>query len=178
MFDLTQICVFRCLCYIFTITANRKKFDHRAKIGIFLDFKPNTQIYIVYDLWYHGISVVRNVILYEVEFPYTKFFEENKNPSLISLPIHRNNQTTYVIDFMEINTKMETINNHNIIEIEVDNTKHESIIDQTVLKIFTRDRVTLAYFHDFSTTLASCNSKVRYPIKSFISLVRLFIGFK
>jgi len=32
-----------------TITANRKKFDTRANVEVFLGFKPHTKGYIVYD---------------------------------------------------------------------------------------------------------------------------------
>jgi len=49
-FDIEQLHVFGCLCYVQTLTSGRKKFDLRAKAGIFCGFRQNTKGYIVYDI--------------------------------------------------------------------------------------------------------------------------------
>jgi len=62
MFDLTKIHIFSCLCYISTIIANRKMVDLHVKARIFLEFKPQIESCVVYDLQSHSISVYGNVM--------------------------------------------------------------------------------------------------------------------
>jgi len=60
--DLSHVRLFGCLCYNNTLTANRRKLDLSADIGVFLGFKINTKGYVVYNLKTHDITVSRNVV--------------------------------------------------------------------------------------------------------------------
>jgi len=45
--DISNLCIFGCLCFASTIENNRNKHDPRAKRCIFLGFKAGTKCYIV-----------------------------------------------------------------------------------------------------------------------------------
>ena len=62
--------VFRCMCYVTPITQNKTKLDPRAKKCEFLDFQKGTTSHIILNLQTHVISISRNVIIYENNFPY------------------------------------------------------------------------------------------------------------
>ena len=47
IFDINLIRVFGCLCFLSTKTANRKKLDARADVGIFLGLQSNVKGYII-----------------------------------------------------------------------------------------------------------------------------------
>ena len=68
--DISNLRVFRCLCYINTLKANRQKLDARAHPCIFIGFKTHTKGYLVYDLHSNDVTVSRNVTFYEDHFPY------------------------------------------------------------------------------------------------------------
>ncbi|EOY25713.1 Uncharacterized protein TCM_027093 [Theobroma cacao] len=62
--------VFGCLCFMFTLTQNRKKLDKRATKCIFLGYPNNMKGYKVYDLSANNVLKSRNVIFHEQTFPF------------------------------------------------------------------------------------------------------------
>ena len=69
-FDFSNLKCFVCLCYISTITANRKKLDPRVAACVFLGFKPNTKGYLTFNLQTRAIETSWNIIFYEDHFLY------------------------------------------------------------------------------------------------------------
>lgn len=69
-FDFSDLKCFVCLCYISTITSNRKKLDPRVVACVFLGFKPNNKGYLTFNLQTRAIETSQNIIFYEDHFPY------------------------------------------------------------------------------------------------------------
>lgn len=78
--SLVHLKVIGFLCYATSLQAH-KKIDSTGRKVIFLSFKNDTKVYILYDLTSNNFSVSRNVIFYESYFP----FEVNE-PILHSFP--------------------------------------------------------------------------------------------
>lgn len=76
---------FRSLCFANTLTTPRIKLDARARKVIFLNFKPDTKIYVLFDITTRKIFFSRNVIFYEVISLYNSNFDISSSPP-ISLP--------------------------------------------------------------------------------------------
>ena len=81
-YDINLLRVFGCLCYISTITAHRTKLASRAHPYVFLGFKNHTKGYLVFNLHSRELTVSRNVVFYEDQFPYLP----NPHPTLSSDP--------------------------------------------------------------------------------------------
>jgi len=85
--DISNLCIFGCLCYASTLSAQHKKLDLRAYPSIFLGFQSHTKGYLLYNFLSHAINVSQNVVFYEDYFPFV-------HPSsiqhlyFISLPQH------------------------------------------------------------------------------------------
>ena len=48
IYDIESLRVFECLCFSSTVVVNRKKLDPRAVTSVFLGFKPNTKLFIIF----------------------------------------------------------------------------------------------------------------------------------
>ena len=181
-FDMRQLHVFGCLCYVSTISANRTKLDPRALIGIFLGFKPNVKGYVVYDLKSHSIHVSRNVIFYENKFPF-KIISHEDYVDKIATPI-----LDYDFDLIIPNCLSDKgVSENN--ELQEENTSDstrlnnepdiDSRLEQNHLRKSTRHKTAPAYLQDFQTSFATkIGMKSRYPIEAQISLARLSPSFK
>lgn len=65
-----HLCVFGCLCSVFTLTHNRSKFRLRARPCVFLRNSYNTKVYKLDDLNSHTTFISRDVIFHEKLFPF------------------------------------------------------------------------------------------------------------
>jgi len=171
--DLRNVRVFGCLCYSSTLIANCNKLDHRATVGIFLGFKPNTKGYMIFCLKNHSINVSRNVIFYEKIFPYSTKNWDNVDPSEISLPksqIYHNILNDIVTETENCYTVNEDVN--------VDDRSHDDeIISDTNSnnQREARNRKPPSYLKDYHTfyTSSNCSNRVRYPIESYVSYSKI-----
>ncbi|CAN1833819.1 Retrovirus-related Pol polyprotein from transposon TNT 1-94 [Linum perenne] len=83
---LEDLKVFGSLCFATTITAQRTKFDSRARKGIFIGYTPGIKGYKIYDLITHSTFVSRDVIFYESVFPFYDLSQHDSADSSSFLP--------------------------------------------------------------------------------------------
>jgi len=189
-FDMKQLHIFGCLCYAFTITANRTKLDPKTKPGLFLNLKPNVKGYVIYDLSSHCIHVSRNVIFYEEQFPFkTKQLQKNLTSMNNSTFEQTNNYVSNLVDFQydvlkdDCNSENNTTQNTNHIdtqdEIKINNNEQDSNLERPLPKRSTWPKSIPTYLQDFHTSLLTkTEKKTRYPIDVYVSLARLSPSFK
>jgi len=120
---------------------------------------------------------------YENRFPYIHSFEENENILHIPLPNYFSDQVGFIDDFPEENNTNIYIPNASLVVTENESIKPNIsyVIDHSTLRRSTDPlgRVILTYLHDFQTIFYFCDTnKVKYSIKSFVSLTILSPSFK
>jgi len=166
-YDFNQLKVFGCLCYSSTLSPNRTKFDHRARVSIFLGFPCNIEGYVVYDIKNHDVKISRNVIFYEDIFPSQDF----DNDEFIS----HNDNTVSDAPF-----DSQSNNDHNnVIATPLDN-QYENQTDINPPRRSNRVKQAPTYLKDYEVNLTPTSSKrnIKYRIESFISFSRLSPSFK
>ena len=192
-FNMNQLHVFGCLCYVSTISANRTKLNSRVRSGLFLGLKQNVKGYIVYDLKSHEIHVSRNVVFYESQFPFKTQIHANfpKNDTTVSIPAQIN---TYDLDLPQASipnndcdTENDVVHNQNDIDHTVSNESDATQLEQTIdsgiednfLRRSIRHKTVPAYLKDFHTSfITKSDSNSRYPIDAYVSLARLSPSFR
>jgi len=184
--DLSHTRVFRCLCYNSTLTANRRKFDPRADIGVFLGFKINTKGYVVYNLKTHDIIASKNVVFYENVFPYSKHSNKINDRVKKSFPASQNYEDDLnieEIDNTELNSKPNdvepTFENTNSSDTysSNNNLEHEHIQSDDRNNRNIRRRNPPSYLKDYHM-FCTVSKNIRYPIENFISHDKLAPSFK
>jgi len=165
-FDFSDLKCFVCLCYISTITSNRKKLDPRVVACVFLGFKPNTKGYLTFNLQTRAIETSRNIIFYEDDFPYLHIDNntapDTKNPPqiipspdpLYDVPHDDPTDPTFTIDIQP-----------------------PQPISYVVPLRSERPRQRPARYNDFHTNftsiVASLPSSICYPLSSILSYHKL-----
>jgi len=75
--DFNGLKVFGSLCYVSTLSTNRKKIDPRASKCVFIGFKRGTKRYILLNIQSREIFVSKDVVFYEHVFPYQRVQDTN-----------------------------------------------------------------------------------------------------
>jgi len=170
--DISDLKVFGCLCYTSTFTAQRKKLDHRASLGLFLGYKPNTKGYLVFNLKNLNVTISRNVLFYETIFPYRKCADDDKDRQQIPLPMHNN------FDYFG-DSEAPLLDGDQSADNKDPSTSSDFIQRDTHI---TRVRNPPSYLKDYEVTINSTSNKnilsSKYPISSFMHYDRLSLSFK
>ena len=168
--DISNLKVFGCLCYISTLSANRKKLDPKGHPCVFLGFQPNTKGFLVYNLHTNDLTTSINVVFYENHFPLhhtTQEIETQPIPPIVSPTPFQSEQYSF--------------------DTPAFNPSNTSMPSEPVLRRSTRDRKTPTFLNDYHTFLNSTNtlnpisasmmhpgkSSVTHPLDSVLSYSRL-----
>jgi len=176
------------VCVMFTISVNRTKLDPRARIGMFLMFKPNVKDCIVSYLNSHCIHISRNVIFYEDKFHFKTISQENSIDKMITpvfekikdydfdLTVHKSKNLNDNIDSENHITHAQNIDDpDNLNKSDSIDTEQafDSASEQNCPRRSTRHNNVPAYLQDFQSSFTKTEKKTRYCIKGHVSMARL-----
>ncbi|KAL8128615.1 hypothetical protein V2J09_017770, partial [Rumex salicifolius] len=80
------------MCYPFILPYNRTKLEYGSLPCIFIDYRPKHKGYCCYHIPFATTYIVRDVIFYETNFPYSTLSsmpnDSSVSPQLATLPLH------------------------------------------------------------------------------------------
>lgn len=73
----SELKCFGCLCYATNVDPQKKKFDKRARRGMFIGYPSGCKGYRIYDINTTSVFVSRDVIFYEDVFPLSQVVDDD-----------------------------------------------------------------------------------------------------